>query len=87
MGVEVLLHVFLTAALEGGEWSASRLGALLPVPNEHEHVWVPAPSVYTNCTILARRSDLLRGNWVLIQPYKLLRKKVHFKAYFLCLLG
>jgi hypothetical protein len=26
MGVEVYLHLFLTLALDGGEWSASRYG-------------------------------------------------------------
>jgi hypothetical protein len=29
-GMEVLLHAFLTSALDGGEWSASRLGYLTP---------------------------------------------------------
>jgi len=62
VGVEVWLHIFLTAALEECEWSASRLGGLLSLPIEHEHVWAPAPSVYTDCTIPARMSDLLRGN-------------------------
>jgi len=28
MGVELELHAFLTSALRGGEWSASRLGRL-----------------------------------------------------------
>jgi hypothetical protein len=29
-GVEVQLHVFLNSALDGGEWSASRLGRFIP---------------------------------------------------------
>jgi hypothetical protein len=28
--MEVQLHAFLTAALHGGEWSASRLGSFIP---------------------------------------------------------
>jgi hypothetical protein len=34
-GVEVELHAFLTSALDGGEWSASRPAALTP---EKEYV-------------------------------------------------
>jgi hypothetical protein len=30
-GVEVQFHAFLTSALEGGEWSASRPGRFIPV--------------------------------------------------------
>jgi hypothetical protein len=30
-GVEVQLHAFLTSALDGGEWSASRPGRFTPV--------------------------------------------------------
>jgi hypothetical protein len=30
MGVEVYLHLFLTSALDGGEWSASRTGRFTP---------------------------------------------------------
>jgi len=30
MGVEVYLHLFLTSALDGGEWSASRAGRFTP---------------------------------------------------------
>jgi hypothetical protein len=29
--VEVLLHAFLTSALDGGEWSASRPGRFIPI--------------------------------------------------------
>jgi hypothetical protein len=29
-GVEIYLHVFLTSALDGGEWSASRPGCFTP---------------------------------------------------------
>jgi hypothetical protein len=29
-GVDVYIHVFLTSALDGGEWSASRLGRFIP---------------------------------------------------------
>jgi hypothetical protein len=29
-GVEVWLHEFLTSALDGGEWSASRPGRFIP---------------------------------------------------------
>jgi hypothetical protein len=37
-GVELYLHVFLTSALDGGEWSASRCGRFTPrerVPGTH----------------------------------------------------
>jgi hypothetical protein len=30
MGVQVQLHSFLTLALDGGEWSTSRLGRFTP---------------------------------------------------------
>jgi hypothetical protein len=29
-GVDGLIHIFLTSALDGGEWSASRLGRFTP---------------------------------------------------------
>jgi hypothetical protein len=29
-GVDVLIHIFLTSALAGGEWSASRIGRFNP---------------------------------------------------------
>jgi hypothetical protein len=29
-GVEAYIHAFLTSALDGGEWSASRLGRFAP---------------------------------------------------------
>jgi hypothetical protein len=29
-GVDVLIHIFLTSALVGGEWSASRPGRFTP---------------------------------------------------------
>jgi hypothetical protein len=32
-GVEVYFHAFLTSALDGGEWSASRLGHFIPGEN------------------------------------------------------
>jgi hypothetical protein len=37
-GVDVYIHVFLTSALVGGEWSASRPGCFTPrerVPSTH----------------------------------------------------
>jgi hypothetical protein len=37
-GVDVYIHIFLTLALLGGEWSASRLGRFTPgkrVPGTH----------------------------------------------------
>jgi hypothetical protein len=39
-GVDVYIHIFLTSALVGGEWSASRLGRFTPgerAPGTH---WV-----------------------------------------------
>jgi hypothetical protein len=30
VGVDVQIHIFLASALAGGEWSASRLGRLIP---------------------------------------------------------
>lgn len=46
-GVEVQLHPFLTSTLDGGEWSASCLGCVmplgkdLPVPIELQTGWTP----------------------------------------------
>jgi hypothetical protein len=34
-GVDVYTHVFLTSALVGGEWLASRLGRFTPVERSH----------------------------------------------------
>jgi hypothetical protein len=47
-GVEVYLHVFVTSALDGSEWSSSRVGRFTPtketsVPNEYEAECVPEP--------------------------------------------
>jgi hypothetical protein len=47
-GVYVQIHVFLTSAPIGGEWSASRpgrftLGKELPVPIVYEVGWTPEP--------------------------------------------
>jgi hypothetical protein len=39
-GVGVQIHVFLTAALVGGEWSASRLGRLTPGEGARGSHWV-----------------------------------------------
>ena len=45
--VEVWLYSSITAALEGGEWSAARLGLLYPrkdpVPIVQENGWAPGP--------------------------------------------
>jgi len=42
--VEVYLYSSMTAALEGGEWSAARPGRILPlVPILQEAGWVPVP--------------------------------------------
>jgi hypothetical protein len=38
-GVEVLLHVFLTSGLYGGEWSASRSGRFTPRERAHGTRW------------------------------------------------
>jgi len=51
-GVEVDIPSFLTSALEGGEWSASRSGRLtyeqqLTTPAAYEVVWAPG-SVWTS---------------------------------------
>jgi hypothetical protein len=42
------IHVFLTSALPGKEWSASRSGRFTPgkenpVPTGYEVVWAPGP--------------------------------------------
>jgi hypothetical protein len=47
-GVDVSIQVFLTSALAGGEWSASRPGRLTPeerapVPVGWEAGWDPEP--------------------------------------------
>jgi hypothetical protein len=46
--VEIKPHAFLISALDGGEWSASRLGALpqgkeplVPIGWARESVWMP----------------------------------------------
>jgi hypothetical protein len=43
-GVDVYIHIFLTTALVGGEWSASRLIRFTPTteraPGIHWIVWV-----------------------------------------------
>jgi hypothetical protein len=48
MGVDVYIHIFLTSALAGGEWSASRPGSFTPrkeppVPIVQEVGWTPEP--------------------------------------------
>jgi hypothetical protein len=47
-GEDVWIHVFLTSALVGGEWSASRPGRFTPwerapVPIGQEARWAPEP--------------------------------------------
>jgi hypothetical protein len=47
-GVDVKTHVFLTSALVGGEWSASRPDSFTPgenppVPIGYEAGWAPEP--------------------------------------------
>jgi hypothetical protein len=47
-GMDVQIHVFLTLALAGGEWSASwpghfTLGEKAPVPAGQEVGWTPGP--------------------------------------------
>jgi len=32
-------HAFLTSALDGGEWSASRLGRFTPRKRAHDALW------------------------------------------------
>jgi hypothetical protein len=39
-GVEVQLHAFLTPALDGGEWSASRPGRFTPREIAHDTHWI-----------------------------------------------
>jgi hypothetical protein len=39
-GVDVYRHAFLTSALDGGEWSASRLGRFTPRERAHGTHWV-----------------------------------------------
>jgi hypothetical protein len=39
-GVEVWLHAFLTSALDGGEWSASRPGRFIPREKAPGNHWV-----------------------------------------------
>jgi hypothetical protein len=38
-GVDVYIHIFLTSALTGGEWSASRSGRFTPVRAPGTH-WI-----------------------------------------------
>jgi hypothetical protein len=40
VGVEVLLHLFLTLGLEGGQWSAYRPSCLIPLPTHTIEGWV-----------------------------------------------
>jgi hypothetical protein len=47
-GVDVQIHIFLTSALVGGEWSASRPGRFTPgkeapVTTGQEDGWTPEP--------------------------------------------
>jgi hypothetical protein len=39
-GVDVQTHVFLTSALDGGEWSASRPALLTPGERAHGTLWI-----------------------------------------------
>jgi hypothetical protein len=39
-GVDVVTHVFLTLALVGGEWSASRLCRFTPRERAHGTHWI-----------------------------------------------
>jgi hypothetical protein len=43
VGVDVKIHVFLTSALVGGEWSASPSGKEPLLPIGHEAEWAPEP--------------------------------------------
>jgi hypothetical protein len=64
-GREGIAPIFLTSALEGGEWSASRPGRALPpgkkppVPSVQEAGWAPEP-VWTQ-RIEEKVSRLCRG--------------------------
>jgi hypothetical protein len=47
-GVDVYIHIFLTSALAGGEWSTSRPGRFTPrekapVTIAEEVAWTPEP--------------------------------------------
>jgi hypothetical protein len=42
-GVDVQIHVFLTSALVGGEWSASYLDRFNPAERAHGAGWAPEP--------------------------------------------
>jgi hypothetical protein len=47
-GVDVYTHIFLTSAVDGGEWSASRPARFTPgkepsVPTRWEAGWTPEP--------------------------------------------
>jgi hypothetical protein len=39
-GVDVKIHIFLTSALAGGEWSASRPGRFTPRERAHSTHWI-----------------------------------------------
>jgi hypothetical protein len=39
-GVDVWIHIFLTSALVGGEWSASRTGRFTPGERDHVIHWI-----------------------------------------------
>jgi hypothetical protein len=39
-GVDVQIHIFLTSALVGGEWSTSRPGRFTPEERAHSTHWI-----------------------------------------------
>jgi hypothetical protein len=62
-----MLHTFLTFALDGGEWSASRLGHItgldavakkkIPIPSRESNSDSPARSLLTILTEISRRNS------------------------------
>jgi hypothetical protein len=62
-GVEVYLHAFLTSALDGGEWSASRPGRFTPkerAPGTHRiRGWV-GPRAVPDAVVKRKISSLHR---------------------------
>jgi hypothetical protein len=41
-GMDVYIHIFLTSALVGGEWSASRTGLFIPRETTTGNHWIGA---------------------------------------------
>jgi hypothetical protein len=61
VGVHLQFHQSSTSALDGGEWSASRLGLFIAVPTEQEAGWAPEPDWTFWRSILRLKCDGTRA--------------------------